>query len=291
MSALQSAIKVAAPLYGGEVFQRVGHESRPQIIFWHYIFLAAVVWVVFPPGKVFPKRRVEEKRRQQESEEAQARLEQEQLGRLRAEDARKKAAAEAEEREREVLLEQEEEEEEEEEDLMAVEGMDTVPSLLASLPQAQAQGAEAWQHQQPMMRAAPSASLSSLSSSLLSSAKVLERPLPPREPPQPQQGESLGEDEWIAEDEADAPDTGDHLRPHGGEGLVRRRPRPPPFEGNGNASAASASGDHDHYQELAGRRREATAGTAGGLRPSFPSTDRLHPIRGRFDRGARVKIG
>ena len=48
----------------------------------------------------------------------------------------------------------------------------------------------------------------------------------------------------------------------------------------------------DHYQQLEVQRREAPAGAqAGGLRPSFPSTDRLHPIRGRFDRGARVKIG
>ncbi len=56
MSALQSLVKVAAPLYGGEIFQRVGHERRPEIIFWHYVLLATVVWLVFPPGHKRPMR-------------------------------------------------------------------------------------------------------------------------------------------------------------------------------------------------------------------------------------------
>lgn len=265
MSALQSAVKVAAPLYGGEVFQRVGHEARPQVIFWHYVFLATVVWLVFPPGKVFPKRRVEEKRRLREAEEAQARLEKEQLERLREEDARRKAAEEAEraEREREeaMLLEQMVEEEEEQ-DLVAGEGRDTVP-LLVSLG---------------------SRNGSSCGSRL----------------------DGLGQEEkmlCLSEDEADAPDTGDHLRPHGAEGplgLVRRRPRPLGEWGDGNGAAGGQGQTPyeeeallaDHYQQLAAQRREAAPGApSGGLRPSFPSTDRLHPIRGRFDRGARVKIG
>jgi DHA1 family multidrug resistance protein-like MFS transporter len=55
MSALQSLIKIAAPLYGGEIFQRVGHERRPEIIFFHYVVLATVVWLVFPPGRHRPK--------------------------------------------------------------------------------------------------------------------------------------------------------------------------------------------------------------------------------------------
>jgi len=55
MSALQSLVKVAAPLYGGEIFQRVGHERRPEIIFIHYVVLATVVWLVFPPGRHRPK--------------------------------------------------------------------------------------------------------------------------------------------------------------------------------------------------------------------------------------------
>jgi hypothetical protein len=55
MSALQSLVKVAAPLYGGEIFQRVGHERRPEIIFFHYVVLATVVWLVFPPGRHRPK--------------------------------------------------------------------------------------------------------------------------------------------------------------------------------------------------------------------------------------------
>ncbi|TFJ81015.1 hypothetical protein NSK_007658 [Nannochloropsis salina CCMP1776] len=56
MSALQSLVKIAAPLYGGEIFQRVGHERRPEIIFFHYVVLATVVWLVFPPGRHRPKR-------------------------------------------------------------------------------------------------------------------------------------------------------------------------------------------------------------------------------------------
>lgn len=56
MSALQSLVKVLAPLYGGEIFQRVGHERRPEVIFWHYVLLAVVVWVIFPPGRIRTKR-------------------------------------------------------------------------------------------------------------------------------------------------------------------------------------------------------------------------------------------
>ena len=66
MSALQSLVKVAAPLYGGEIFQRVGHERRPEVIFFHYVFLSIVVWAVFPPGWKRPKTARSEKNKKEE---------------------------------------------------------------------------------------------------------------------------------------------------------------------------------------------------------------------------------
>lgn len=68
MSALQSLVKVAAPLYGGEIFHLVGHERRPEIIFWHYVLLSVVVWSLFPPGwrRPMTARREESLKKEQE---------------------------------------------------------------------------------------------------------------------------------------------------------------------------------------------------------------------------------
>lgn len=195
-------------------------------------------------------------------------MEREQLEKLREEDARRKAAEEAE------RLEREREEEAlmleamvgEEENLLEEEGRDYVPPVLVS-------------------RGSKDKGLGGLGGSVESRLGEWGSV--------GSMGSSGGQEEKVvclSEDEADAPDTGDHLRPHGlvaGADGLRRRVGAGGKEGEEDEELL-----HDHYQQLAAQRREPHPGSGGGgLRPSFPSTDRLHPIRGRFDRGARVKIG
>jgi len=51
LAVLQSVMGIVAPLYGGEIFERVSPDMRQMVMLIHYIGLMLIVWRSFPPSK------------------------------------------------------------------------------------------------------------------------------------------------------------------------------------------------------------------------------------------------